>query len=149
MINSTAAMPDYAAVSTYRGNGGRVLGTHHEVVEGVPWYSSLGDHSGCYGWAQGSAKRVKGLQEALDPIGVDHVTSPSTPSTVFQTIAEAGEQIHDNEDRIGRMKGDHEVGDEMACRGDDRNSSLTKPHVECAVAYGGDAVAQEWREEDQ
>ena len=86
-------MADYEEVSKYSDNGGRVLRAHHKVIERVPWQSSLSNHSGCYGWAQGGAKRVERLQKALDPIGVDHIPSPSTPGTILETIAKTGKKV--------------------------------------------------------
>ena len=66
-------------------------------------------------------------------IRVRHVPDPSTPCCIQKSISESNDDKDENEDRVRWMKGEDEVGYEMAGGSDDCDTSLTEAYVSYIV----------------
>jgi hypothetical protein len=87
------------------------------------------------------------LQKARDFIRVGHIPDPSAPCSIQESISEAYEHEDDDEDRIGRVRGHDNIGDEVASGTDDCDSALAELDVHEVIYHRGKAVACERREE--
>lgn len=89
------------------------------------------------------------MQEAEDLVGAVHVADVGVPGSVGYAVAEAREDVDDDEGRVGRVLGDDDVGGDVAGGGDDGDAALADFQVDPVVEQGGEDVTHKGGEEDQ
>lgn len=103
------------------------------MVEVVPGQAGLGQHGGGDQRGDGAAEGVARLEEALHLVGACHVAGPRAPRCVDETVAHADENEGDDEDGVGRVEREGDVGKEVAEAGDDGHAALPIVHVDGIV----------------
>lgn len=89
------------------------------------------------------------MHEALDGVGLVHVTNPRTEARVAQSVTEAADHVADDQDGVWRVSGQDGKGDDVAYRAHNGNSALAEPDVDAGIGHCGDGVACEGGEEDE
>ena len=83
------------------------------------------------------------MEEAQELIGIGHVANPCVPGRVGQPIAKTREDERHHQDWIWGMEAIDHICDEMASRGHDGDSSLTKGTVNAMVQQRREDVSRQ------
>jgi hypothetical protein len=89
------------------------------------------------------------VHEPLDRIGLVHDADPRAEARVNEPVAESADEIADDEDRVGRVHSQGDVGDEVTERRDQGDAAAAEGMMEAGVGEGRDGVAGERREENE
>ncbi len=89
------------------------------------------------------------MQKAKDFIWVRHVSDPSIPSRIDQTVAETDNAVKDDHHWIWWMYGNNHERYDVTQRRNDRYSTLPKRHLDLIVDCCSQHVADERREKNE
>jgi hypothetical protein len=83
------------------------------------------------------------MQETQALVSVLHISNPSIPCSILQSIAQSGQYENDGKDWVRRMGADNDICDDLACWSDNCDPQLSESHMDLLIQQGGCAVAYE------
>lgn len=87
------------------------------------------------------------MQDPEHFVRVRHDADPRVPRRVLEPVAEAGEDVDDEQHREGRVQARDDVGGEVAQAGHEGDAALPEVVVDPVVQERGSRVSQDWGEE--
>lgn len=99
--------------------------------------------------AQDSTHSVETMEESQHLVRMCQIADMCIPACIQQAIAKSSQNDDEDKHRVGRVKSDDDVGDEVTSWSDQRYSSLSEVDMDEIVQGSACDVANEWRQEHQ